>query len=88
MDRCSTDQHTESTPNKKSEKDGIHVQEQLMDIVYERLGSLVPPRELEVIGLENTPQYDPNEYVIQNKQTFSQLEEEHETTLEVEDQYV
>ena len=34
-------------------------QDQLMARVYERLGSHVLPRELENIGLENTPQYNP-----------------------------
>ena len=41
--------------------------------VYERLGSQVLPRELEDIGLEHTPQYDPYEDEMQNEQTFPQL---------------
>ena len=55
----------------RSDKDGSDAQEQFMGRVYERVGSWVLPRELEGIGLENTPLYDPYEDVTQNKQTFS-----------------
>ena len=42
-------------------KDGTEAGEQFMARVYERLGSQVLPRDLEDIGLENTPHYDPYE---------------------------
>ena len=51
--------------------------------VYERLGSQVLPRELEDIGLENTPQCDPYEDETQNEQIFPQLAEELEPMQEV-----
>ena len=44
--------------------------------VYERLRSQVLPRELEGVGLENTPQHDPYEDETQKNQSFSQLVEE------------
>ena len=59
-----------------------------MTRVNERLGSQVLPRELEGIGLENIPQYDPYEDEIQNKQTFPELEEELEPMPEVGDHYI
>ena len=43
-----------------------------MPRVYEKLESQVLPRELEDIGLENTPQYDLYEDEKQNDQTFPQ----------------
>ena len=43
--------------------------------VYDRLGSWVIPRDLEDLGLENTPQYDLYEDETQNKQSFPQLAE-------------
>ena len=56
--------------------------------VYERLGSWVLPRELEDIGLENIPLYDPYEDDTQNEQTFAQLAEELEPMPEVRDYYI
>ena len=56
--------------------------------VYGRLGSHVLPRELEDVGLENTPQYDPYEDETQNKQPFPQLAEELESMPEVGDHYM
>ena len=57
--------------------------------VYERLGSWVLPRELENIGLENTPQYNPYEDKTENnEQTFSQLEKEQEPMPEMCDLYI
>ena len=56
--------------------------------VYERWGSCVFPRELEDIGLENTPQYDPYEDETQNKQSFPHLAKELEPMSEVEDHYI
>ena len=53
--------------------------------VYDKLGSWVVPRDLEDLGLENTPQYDPNEDKIQNKQSFPQLAEVLEPIPEVGD---
>ena len=59
------------TPEELSDKDGSDAQEQFTARVYEMLGSWVLPRELEDIGLENTPQYDSYEDETQNEQTFS-----------------
>ena len=56
--------------------------------VHKRLGSCVLPRDLEDIGLEDTPKYDPYEDEKQNKQSFSQLAEELEPTPEVGNQYI
>ena len=55
--------------------------------VYERLESHVLPKELEDVGLENTPQYDPYEDETQNEQSFPQLEEELEPMPDVGDYY-
>ena len=60
------------TPDEIADKDGSDAQEQFMARVYERLGSWVLPRELNNIGLENTPQYDLYEDETQNKQPFLQ----------------
>ena len=51
--------------------------------VNERLGSWVPPRELEDIGLENTQQSDPYGDETQHEQTFPELAEVLEPTSEV-----
>ena len=56
--------------------------------IYKRLGSWVLPRELEVIGLVSTPQYDPYVDETQNEQTFPQLAEELEPMPEVGDHYI
>ena len=56
--------------------------------VYERLESQVLPRELEDVGLEDTPQYDLYENETQNEQTFPQLAEELEPMTEVGDHYI
>ena len=53
--------------------------------VHERLGSCVLPRNLEDLGLEDTPQYDPYEDETQNDQSFPQLAEELEPIPEVGD---
>ena len=66
MDKCSTGQHI----------DHYYAQDQVMARVYERLGFLVLPRELEDLGLENTPQYNPYEDETQNRQSFPQTAEE------------
>ena len=58
-----------------------------MTRVYERWGSWVLPRELEDIGLEKIPEYDPYEDETQNEQTFLQLAEELKPTSEVGDHY-
>ena len=59
-----------------------------MSRVYERLGSQVLPRELEDLGLEDTPQNDPYEDETQKEQTFPQLAEELEPMPEVGDHYI
>ena len=41
--------------------------------VYDEVDSQIVPRDLEDLGLENTPQYDPYEDETQNKQSFPQL---------------
>ena len=56
--------------------------------VHEKLGSQVLPMELEVIGLESTPQYDLHKDETQNEQTFPQLAEEIESMPEVGDHYI
>ena len=56
--------------------------------VNEKLGSWFLPRELENIGLENTPQFDPYEDKTQNEQLFPQLAEEPEPMQEVGDYYI
>ena len=64
------------TPNELLEKSGSDTQDQFMDRVYEKLWSQLLSRELEDVGLKDTPQYDLYEDDRQNKQTFSQLAEE------------
>ena len=59
-----------------------------MSRVCERLGSGVLPRELEDIGLESTPQYDPYEDETQSKQSFPNLAEELEPIPDVRDHYI
>ena len=59
-----------------------------MSRVYERLGSHILPRELEDLGLEKTPQYDPYEDETPNEQTFPQLAEELEPMPKVGDHYI
>ena len=56
--------------------------------LYERLGSCVLQRDLEDFRLEDTPQYDPHEDEIQNKQSFPQFAEELEPMPEVGDYYI
>ena len=56
--------------------------------VHDRLGSHVLPRDLEDLGLEDTPQYDPDEDETQNKQLFPQRAEEPEPMPKVGDHYV
>ena len=56
-------------------------------LVYERLGSHVLPKELEDLGLDNTPQYNPEDE-IQNKQSFAQRAEELKPMPEVGDHYI
>ena len=73
------------TPDELLDKDESEAQEQFMARVYEKLRSLVLPKDLEDIGLENTPQYDLYEDEKQNEQTFPQLEEELEPMPEVAD---
>ena len=70
------------------DKDGTDAQEQFIARVYEKLGSQVLQRELEDIGLENTPQYDPYEDETQNEQTSPQLAEDLETMPGVGDYYI
>ena len=76
------------TPDELLDKDGTEACKQFMASVYERLGSQVPPRDLEDIGLEDTLQYDPYEDAMQNKQSFLQLAEELEPMPEVGNQYI
>ena len=52
------------------------------------MGSLVLPRELEDIGLENTPEYDPYEDETQNEHIFPQLAKELEPMPEVGDHHI
>ena len=59
-----------------------------MTRVYEGLGSHVLPRELEDLGLKDTPEYDPYEDEAQNEQLFPQLVEELESMPEVGDLYI
>ena len=56
--------------------------------VHEKLGFWLLPKELEDVGLEKKPQFDPYKYKTQNKQTFSQLAEELESTPGVGDPYL
>ena len=56
--------------------------------VYERLGSQILLRELEDIGLENTPQYYLFEEKTQKEESYSQWAEELEPMLEVGDHYI
>ena len=76
------------TLDKLLDKERLDAPVQIMARVYERLGSQVLPRELEDIGLENTPQYDLHEDKKQNKQIFPQLQEELEPMQEVGDHYI
>ena len=55
--------------------------------IDEKLKLLVLSQELVNIWLEHTPQYDPYEDKTQNEQSFFQLEEEHELTPGVAEQY-
>ena len=56
--------------------------------VYEKLASWLLPRELEDIGLENTPQYDLYEDKTQIEQMFPQLIKELEPMQKVGDYYI
>ena len=76
------------TPDELMDKDGSDAREQFMASIYERLGSQVLPKELEDLGLENTPQYDLYEDKTQNKQAFPQLAEELKTMQEMGDHYI
>ena len=76
------------TPDELLDRDGSDAQEQFMARVHERLGSCVLPRELEDLGLEDTPQYDPYEDETQNEQMLLQLAEELEPTPEAGDLYI
>ena len=69
-------------------KDGLDVKDQFMARVYEKLGSRVLPRELEDIGLENTPQHDSCEDEAQNEKTFPHLAEETKPTPEVNTHFI
>ena len=56
--------------------------------VYDRLGSHVLPRDLEDLGLEDTPQYEAYEDETQNEHMFPQLAEALEPMPEVSDLYI
>ena len=58
------------TPDEIADKDMIDTLEQCMARAHEKLVSWVLPRELEDIGLENTPQYNLHGNEIQNDQSF------------------
>ena len=58
------------TTDELFDKDGSDAKEQFMSRVYDRLRSCILPRDLEDLGLEDTPQYDPYEDETQNKQSF------------------
>ena len=89
MDKFSTDQHIDHlTPDELSDKDRPDAQEQFMTRVCERLGVWILPRELEDIGLENTPQYDPYKEKTKKEQSFPQLAEKVEHILEMEGHYI
>ena len=45
-------------PDELLDRDGSDSREQFMARVYKRLGSCILPRELDDLGLEDTPQYD------------------------------
>ena len=70
------------------DRDRSDAREQFMSKVCERLGSCIIPRELEDLGLEDTPQYDPYEDEAQNEQTFPQLAEELEPMPGVGDHFI
>ena len=76
------------TLDKLLHKDGSDAKEQFMARAYEGLGSQVQPRELENIGLEYAPQYDPYEDETRNEQTFPQPAEVLEPMPEVGDHYI
>ena len=76
------------TPCELLDKDGSDAQDQFMARVYESLGSHVLPRELEDVGLEDTPQYNPYENEAQNEQMLPQQGEELEPMPEVGDHYI
>ena len=84
MDKCSIGQHIDEL----LDKGGSDAKEQFITRVYHRLESRVLPRELEDLGLDDTPQYDPYEDETQNKQVFPQLAEELEPMPEVGDLYI
>ena len=63
------------TPDELLDRDESNAQDQLMAGVYEKLAFWVLPRELEDLGLENTPHYEPYEDETQNEQAFPQLAE-------------
>ena len=76
------------TPDELLDRGRSDAQDQVMSRVYDRLSSWVIPRELEDLGLENTPQYDPYEDETQNKQSYPQLAEELEPMPEAGDYYI
>ena len=76
------------TPDVLLDRDGPDAREHFMARVYDRLGSHVLPKELEDLGLEDTPQYNPYEDETQNEQMFPQLAEELQPMPEVGDLYI
>ena len=58
------------TPDELLDRDGSDTWDQFMARVHERLGSHVLPKDLEDVGLENTPQYDPFEDKTQKEHFF------------------
>ena len=76
------------TPDELLDKEWSNAHEQFMSRVYERLVSGVLQRELEKLGLEDTPQYDLYEEETQNEQTLPQLAEELESMPEVGELYI
>ena len=56
--------------------------------VYKRLGFFILPREFDDLGLEDNPQYHPNEDKTQNNKSFPQLAEELESMPDVASQFI
>ena len=75
------------TTDELLDRDRSDAHKQFIARVYERLGSCILPRDLEDLGLEDTPQYDPYEDETQNEQLFPELAEVLEPMSEVGDYY-
>ena len=76
------------TPDELLDKDRSNAQDHFMARVHKRLGSILLPRELKDIGLENTQQYHLYKDQIQNEPTFSQVAENLEPMSDMGDHYI